>query len=181
MTNEQLNTAFLKLSRRAESRDLSQLLDTFVDAAPLLTLLSTHDHQIIYGRRGTGKTHALRYLGETERRAGHVSAYVDMRTIGSTGGLYADSAIPLTERATRLLADTLAAVHESILEFAIDSPSVNLAAISPILDRFAAGITQLSVTGTVERESTGEVAAGSTASSSTNAAISRTPSVMRRK
>jgi hypothetical protein len=176
MTNEQVNTAFLKLSRRAESRDLSQLLYTFVDAAPLLTLLSTHDHQIIYGRRGTGKTHALRYLGEIERRAGHMSSYVDMRTVGSTGGLYADSDIPLTERATRLLADTLASMHESILAFAIDSTSVDLAAISPILDRFAEGITQVSVTGTVERESAGEVAAQSTASSSTHFGISKAPS-----
>lgn len=166
MTNEQINTAFLKLSRRAESRELSQLVETFVDAAPLLTLLSTQDHQIIYGRRGTGKTHALRYLGETERRAGQVSAYVDMRTVGSTGGLYGDSTVPLSERATRLLADTLAAVHESILTFAIESASVDLAAISPILDRFAEGITQITVTGTVERESTGEKAAQSTSFSS---------------
>jgi hypothetical protein len=68
-----------------------------------------------------------------------------MRTVGSTGGLYADSAVPLTERATRLLADTLATVHESILAFAIESALVDLSAISPILDRFAEGITQLRI------------------------------------
>jgi hypothetical protein len=175
VTNEQINTVFLKLSRRAESRELSQLVETFVDAAPLLTLLSTHDHQIIYGRRGTGKTHALRYLGETERRAGQVSAYVDMRTVGSTGGLYGDSSVPLPERATRLLADTLATVHESILTFAIESTSVDLAAISPILDRFAEGITQVGVSGMVERETTGERAAQSTASSSTRLSVSKDP------
>ncbi len=177
MNNEQINTAFLKLSRRAESRELPQLVETFVDAAPLLTLLSTHDHQVIYGRRGTGKTHALRYLGETERRTGHVSAYVDMRTVGSTSGIYGDSSIPLGERATRLLADTLAAVHESILTFALEGTSVDLAAISPILDHFAEGITQISVTGTVERESQNENSAQSQTASGIHVALSAGPSV----
>jgi hypothetical protein len=44
-----------------------------------------------------------------------------------------------------LLADTLATVHESILAFAIESALVDLSAISPILDRFAEGITQLRI------------------------------------
>jgi Cdc6-like AAA superfamily ATPase len=60
--NKVINTAFMKLAKRAESKDRAKLVETFVDAEPLLTLLSTTDHQIIYGRRGTGKTHALLYL-----------------------------------------------------------------------------------------------------------------------
>lgn len=42
------------------------------------------------GRRGTGKTHALSYLEAQIRERGDVAVYVDMRTIGSTGGIYGD-------------------------------------------------------------------------------------------
>lgn len=58
-----INSALMKLLRRAEGATSSELLvETFVDAGPLFTLLSSPDHQIAYGRRGTGKTHALIYL-----------------------------------------------------------------------------------------------------------------------
>lgn len=54
----------LLLPKRAETSERSALVETFVDSGSLLTLLSSKDHQIIYGRRGTGKTHALLYLHE---------------------------------------------------------------------------------------------------------------------
>jgi hypothetical protein len=151
-----IGTVFLKLPKRAELTDPAKLVETFVDAEPLFTMLSTTNHQVIYGRRGTGKTHALLYLHETERRKGNASVYLDMRTVGSTGGIYGDSSIALSERATRLLADTLAAVHDSILEFAVESGAVNLAAMSPVLDKLADAITQVAVVGSVEVEASSE-------------------------
>jgi hypothetical protein len=50
------NLALMKLARRAEDRGDDQLLvDTFVDVGPLFTLLSSNDHQILYGRAGPGR------------------------------------------------------------------------------------------------------------------------------
>jgi hypothetical protein len=150
--SELINNAFLRLTRRAESQDPGRLVETFVDAAPLLTMLSTRDHQVIYGRRGTGKTHALFYLQELQKRNGDVAVYVDMRTIGSSG-LYADSGAPISERGTRLLADTLSAVHDALLTYALEnSATVNLAGLTPPLDLFAEGIAEIAVVGDVERE-----------------------------
>jgi hypothetical protein len=63
-----LDDALMRLTRRAEASDPAKLIQAFVDAEPLLTLLFTTDHQVIYGRRGTVKTHALLYLFETEKR-----------------------------------------------------------------------------------------------------------------
>jgi Cdc6-like AAA superfamily ATPase len=91
--SEKLNKALLRLSKRAESVDRQKLVETFVDTGALVTLLTTKDHQLIYGRRGTGKTHALLYLSETVRAKEDLAIYIDMRTIGSTGGIYADSSI----------------------------------------------------------------------------------------
>src|SRR6266542_2324139 len=113
-----VNTAFLKMRLRAEGEDPSVLVKTFVDVGHLFTILSNDDHQVLYGRRGTGKTHALNYLAEDiRRRRGEVPVYIDMRSIGSSGGLYADDSAPLSERATRLLMDTLAAMQMKLSEF----------------------------------------------------------------
>ena len=98
--NEVLNKLFIKFAKRAEKIDKEALVETFVDVGPLLALLSTIDNQILYGRRGTGKTHALVYLAETVKNKGDIPVYVDLRSIGSTGGIYSDQNIPFHERAT---------------------------------------------------------------------------------
>lgn len=79
-----LNTAFLKISRRAETYDRAQLVATFVDIGALFTLLSNRDHQVLYGRRGTGKTHALYYLADSVEAKGDLSVQLpgnDYRSI----------------------------------------------------------------------------------------------------
>jgi hypothetical protein len=116
----QTNNALMRLSKRAESQDKSKLVQTFVDVGTLFTLLSRLDHQIIYGRRGTGKTHAITYLAEKRRETGDCVVYLDLRTVGSTGGIFGDTLIPLSERATRLLADTLPAFHGGMMDCYVD-------------------------------------------------------------
>src|SRR5271157_4677315 len=111
-----INTAFVGVSRRAESVDRKTLVQTFVDLGPLIPVLSSRDHQIVYGRRGTGKTHALLYVTEQLKAEQAVPVYVDLRNMGSSGGIYADTQIPLPQRATRLLLDVLGAVHETLVE-----------------------------------------------------------------
>ena len=86
--NRAINRAFIGISRRAESVDRKTLVKTFVDIGALFTVLSSRDHQIVYGRRGTGKTHALVYLAEQESSRNCASVYVDLRNIGSSGGVY---------------------------------------------------------------------------------------------
>jgi hypothetical protein len=162
---ELINNAFLRLIRRAEGQERQKLVETFVDAAPLMTLLSTPDHQVVYGRRGTGKTHALLYLQDLQQRAGHIGVYLDMRTIGSTGGIYSDSSISIAERGTRLLADTLSAIHEGILEYALNnSNNIDLSGLTAPLDSLAEGVSEVAVIGSVEAESIEAAAAGETQS-----------------
>lgn len=142
----------MKFTRRAEASERSQLVETFVDAGPLFTLLSSVDHQIMYGRRGTGKTHALSYLVETKVLASEIAAYVDMRTVGSSGGIYADRSIPVPQRATRLLIDTLSAIHDQLLTFAIEnSEEVDLSRGGPILDQLADAVSEVKVLGETSR------------------------------
>ncbi|MGH9810349.1 MAG: hypothetical protein ACRD9W_24395, partial [Terriglobia bacterium] len=72
-----VNEAFMRFQRRAEAADARKLQETFVDVGPLMTVLSSTDHQIMYGRRGTGKTHALSFLAERRRAAGDLPIYLD--------------------------------------------------------------------------------------------------------
>lgn len=150
-----LNNAFLKLSRRAEINDRSYLVATFVDVGPLFTLLSNRDHQILYGRRGTGKTHVLSFLADSVETTGDITIQIDMRTVGSSGGIYSDPSLPLSERATRLLIDTLSTIHDNLLQYVLENEcKVDLSILGPLLDRFAESISEILVVGPVEREET---------------------------
>lgn len=153
-----INRAFMGLSRRAEKADPSTLVQTFVNVGPLFDLLSIIDNQILFGRRGTGKTHALQYLTETVRAKGSIASYSDLSNLGSSGGIYSDPNIPLAERATRLLVDALSDIHENILKDFVDkAKSYDLSQAGPLLDAFAEAMTSVRVVGSVEQETIGKV------------------------
>jgi hypothetical protein len=149
--NYQINAAFLGVQRRAESVDRSTLVQTFVDIGALFAVLSSHDHQIVYGRRGTGKTHALLYVAEKAKQEDVIPVYVDLRSIGSSGGLYADASIPIPQRATRLLLDVLGSIHEGLLQHVVNA-ATDLATIGPALDDLASSATEVAVVGETQRE-----------------------------
>lgn len=149
-----INTAFLKMAKRAEKYDNKHLVSTFVDVGPLFTLLTNIDHQILYGRRGTGKTHALKYLGnEIKKNNDDIIIYADLRMIGSTGGIYNSNELSLSERATRLLVDTLTEIHDNLMQYAIEHEEfIDLSRFGSLLDEFADSITEVIVEGKTEKE-----------------------------
>ena len=65
---------------------------------------------------GTGKTHALLNLAETLNRQGQAAVYVDLRLLGSTGGIYSDAGVSVSEAGTRLLIDALSQVHDALVD-----------------------------------------------------------------
>ncbi|GAA0872182.1 hypothetical protein GCM10009117_13290 [Gangjinia marincola] len=150
----EINTTFLRLSKRAETKDNSYLVNTFVNVGPLFTILSNRDHEILYGRRGTGKTHAFAYLGNSLKNEGDIVINVDLRTIGSNGGIFSDSSLPITQRATRLLIDTLTYVIDGIIDEVISDQSdkYDLSIISPLADSLWEAITEIIVGGNIEIE-----------------------------
>src|SRR5271156_201038 len=150
--NYLINTAFLGIQRRAESVDRQTLVQTFVDIGPLFKILSSRDHQIVYGRRGTGKTHALLYTAEQAKKLeGAIPVYIDLRSIGSSGGMYGDVNIPISQRATRLLLDVLGSIHEVLLGFVVEA-EMDLSLVGPALDELASAVTEVEVVGEVQRE-----------------------------
>ena len=172
-----INTAILKLKRRSEKYTEDQLVKTFVDVGSLFTLLMNEDHQILYGRRGTGKTHVLAYLCSKIKENGNCPIYIDLRLIGSTGGLYSDETIPFSERATRLLIDVFTYIHDQILEFVAENQDddIHFGKIGPLLEDLAKAISEIQISGEVTEEILVET--NDTESNDSGLTISKNPSL----
>lgn len=125
---------------------------TFVAAGSFSAVLHSTDHQILYGRRGTGKTHALLYLSDLIEHTGDVAVYLDLRTIGSAEGMYTDSNLSPAVRGTHLLVDTLEAIHEELLLVAFERQIADQNSLLVALDALAEAATAVEVVGEVERE-----------------------------
>ncbi|MFG3576411.1 ORC-CDC6 family AAA ATPase [Micromonospora chersina] len=151
-----VNRAFNLVPKRAESRQSDRLRDTFVDSG-VAAALEAIDHQILYGRRGTGKTHAFRYLENVVRAREHVAVYIDLRTMGSPEGLFLGETLPPTERAGRLLVDLLGELHDALLEAALEDDTLMLdVAFVTKLDGLAEAISTVRIAGEVELSTEGE-------------------------
>ena len=110
-----INRALNLIPKRAEQRQVDQLQETFVDSG-VAAAVQAIDNQVLYGRRGTGKT--LMPCGirsPSLRHAVILRIYVDLRIVGSPEGLFMGDQVPDTERAARLLVDLLGIVHEGLL------------------------------------------------------------------
>ncbi|KEZ95870.1 hypothetical protein A11M_0118460 [Xanthomonas vasicola pv. vasculorum NCPPB 895] len=171
-----INRAFGLVSRRAERSSGNQLLASFVDVGDVSISLGGADHQVMYGRRGTGKTHVLSVLAENAKRAGGIAVSIDLRTIGSTGGIYSDYSIPLPERATRLLADVMWAIHDGVMAHVLEDESLNLGNIEARLDCLRDSISDVRVIGQVTSSSDHSKSDVVTKESALNLSISKSPS-----
>lgn len=113
-----IQQAVSRVQQRAERQQLiDKLAETFVD--PGITVqLDNDNHQILYGRRGTGKTHVLKVIESgAEAVDDEFAAYVDMRVLGSSQ-IYEDFTRPYDLRVTSLLAGVLEAIRTELLEHA---------------------------------------------------------------
>jgi hypothetical protein len=144
-----INRGFNKVPKRAEGRVAAQLRDTFVDSG-VATALESIDNQILYGRRGTGKTHAFSYLAATRAEEGDIGIYIDLRTVGSAEGLFDAERVSPLERTARLLIDLMAAIHDAILDAALDdSDLIEDTSFVASLDNLLASLTNIRFEGEV--------------------------------
>ncbi len=173
-----LHKALLNFNKRAERASSEILVSNFVDSEPLFDLLSTPNNQIVYGRRGTGKTHALKYLAESVESAGDHAIYLDLRSIGSNTSIYSDGNRSLTDRASTLIVDVLNALYDEFYNIAVraidKAPDPNQLTLR--LDDFSSAISTVRITGAVEHEAQAEATTTEDTSVSAKAAMAATPS-----
>lgn len=111
-----LNEALQRITKRADDLSDNDQAQTFVSVGGLEHGLLNRDNRIIFGRRGTGKTHVLSYVRDKTREEGDFPVFIDARTIGSAGYVYSDGSISVDERASRLLRDFVNALHDKIFD-----------------------------------------------------------------
>lgn len=125
LSDPQLMAATSKIVQRSERQeDVQKVLGTYVDVG-LLPQLENRNHQIFYGRRGTGKTHVMKVLesrlGEDPR---NTVSYIDCRTLGSSEQ-FSDLDIPVPRRCLSLFRDILLEMYHKLLEHIIEQPNEN--------------------------------------------------------
>lgn len=123
LQDPQLLRAVSQILQRSERQEeVEKLVQTFVDVG-VLPQLDNRNNQILYGRRGTGKTHVLRVLGtrfkEIPRNA---VLYIDARVLGSSTQ-FSDPNIPMPARCLALFRDILNELHNGLLEMVAELPS----------------------------------------------------------
>ena len=88
---------------------------TFVSFDPFYSSFASPANQIVFGRRGAGKTHALRYLAQARlAMSSDITVYVDMRLIGSRA-LFSSTAAP-HERAADAFIDVIKIAYKAIFQ-----------------------------------------------------------------
>lgn len=171
---KQVHKALIGFSKRAEKSTEALLVSTFVDSEPLFDLLSTRNNQVIYGRRGTGKTHALKYLLDAVRKEGDAAIYIDLRAVGSNGSIYNDQEKTLATRAATLLVDVMSAIQGELEDVAIDQIDYhpNPDQLTALVDELRTSITTLRVTGPMSIEVDEKVGKEASASGGLGVSIS---------
>lgn len=145
----------LRMPLRADKWEENLLVQTFVGVGPLIPILRGNNNQILYGRRGTGKTHVLMYLKSILEKEDDCCVYIDLRKIGSTGSIYSDKRIPIEQRATRLFTDILQEIRNQIICFIVKNDKnkeMYLSEITPLLDGLCDFLNNKIIKGNVKIE-----------------------------
>ena len=144
------------MPRRADKWDEEVLVKTFVNIGPLIPTLLGVNNQILFGRRGTGKTHVLRFLKSIiEKEKNDCCIFIDIRQIGSTGSIYSDQSIPSHQRAARLFTDILQEVRNQIIRFVTkneENKEKYLSTVTPVIDELVSQLNLKEIFGSVKQE-----------------------------
>jgi hypothetical protein len=136
-----LMRAVAGIKQRSEKQpDIAKLVESFVDVG-VLPQLNNSNSQIIFGRRGTGKTHVLSVLGqELRKEPRNTVVFIDARNLGSTAQ-FTDETISLKTRCISLFRDMLGQIYNSLLEHIVDRPSTLAKQALEELDRLGSVVT----------------------------------------
>lgn len=107
------------VSRSERQPNPAVLRETYVETG-VMPQVANFGHQILYGRRGTGKTHVLQVLGaELEESPNVFHIYLDIRLLGSAH-MFTDPTQPLAPRCIALFKDFLGLLQGRLLDIATD-------------------------------------------------------------
>lgn len=137
------------MQRSERQQDLQKLVGAFVDVG-ILPQIENRNNQIIYGRRGTGKTHVLRVLSAKLQSVRAIVVYIDARMLGSTSQ-FSDPSIAIPTRCAALFRDFLAEIHDTLLDYIVALPSDKAEGALEELNNLGKAVTEPYTTVTLEQ------------------------------
>lgn len=152
METQELKHYVQQISRRAERKKISAQYATFVDSG-VSQAVDNQDHQIIFGRRGVGKTHLLGYLYEKNSGNGDIVINIDCRTLNSADSVASFSTAKRNESARKLLQDILTEIHQALSDGVFENPEHYRDDVMSRIENFLRSFSTLQIAGQVEQES----------------------------
>lgn len=123
LTDSKIIQAVSTISQRAErQRDLNKIINSYVEVGILPQLLN-NNNQILFGRRGTGKTHILRfYESQIKNKPHNCVAYIDCRFLGSSPH-FSDGKLSVEHRCSSLFIDVMNELYDALLNHIVYKPN----------------------------------------------------------
>ncbi|WP_100915629.1 hypothetical protein [Pseudoalteromonas spongiae] len=152
---ENLNLLVTSIAKRAERNQDDYLVKSFVPLEHTFSSLCLNENQFIYGRRGTGKTHLLKYLYNHLNTNNAHAVSIDMRLLGSSCGIYSESQVSVIERSSRLFCDLLCVIHEELsihIQEIAEKDNFDYTALVDLLDSLIELATNISIVGDKQLE-----------------------------
>lgn len=118
LADSNVKAAIQQIAFRTEREDPNAVVDSFYDCN-ITSHLTNRNHQIIQGRRGTGKTHILLVLKDKLENECCHCVYFDCKTTGSAADI-SDTELPENHRAIQLIRDFLLFLHKDFLHYFSD-------------------------------------------------------------
>ncbi|MFI6095101.1 hypothetical protein ACIA8G_06085 [Lentzea sp. NPDC051213] len=154
--------------RSEQQPDLRVLEDVFVDTG-VLAQLTGRNSQIMFGRRGTGKSHVLRVLAaRSQRQQRELAVYADVRLLGSAQ-LMTEPGRGLGTRSVSIFKDLLSLLQQRLLEHSVSLDGGGLEEVSDFADSIRAVTTVMT-----QRETADEWQSTRTSDSGTGLKLSLT-------
>lgn len=140
LADSEINRAISAIRERADRQtDAQKLIGAFVDIG-LLNQINNKNNQIIFGRRGTGKTHIFRVL-QAQLGEPDPVLYLDARTLGSSTQ-FSDTSATLSQRCTALFRDILGEMYNALLDNIVQRPTDAADAALLVLEQFGIAATK---------------------------------------
>jgi Cdc6-like AAA superfamily ATPase len=115
LQDSELIKAIMSIRLRSEKNpDQDSLLQSFVDAG-IKVLICNDNNQVVYGRRGTGKTHLFKILEPSVFGERVILIYIDARILGSSAQ-FSDPTVPMRQRCLSLFRDIFSEINETLLQ-----------------------------------------------------------------
>lgn len=136
--------AVSSISQRAErQRDINKIVSSYVEVGILPQLLN-NNNQILYGRRGTGKTHILKiYENSHKDDKTKTVCYIDCRFLGSSPQ-FADTTMSVSHRCSSLFTDVLNEIYDVLLNhIAYEPNSTSEQALNSLADLSKSSIEEI--------------------------------------